>query len=511
MKFRPVAAAALGAALALAACSASPETLLSRAEAAYATHDFKAAQLHLAEVLKARPADPAALLLHARTSLALGDGTGARASLNALPASARPSDFALLQGEAALLRQNAEEALAVVARDRSAEAWRIRAQAALLKGNDADAASAFAAGQRAGGPQVRLLADQARWLLHKGDLASARPLIARALAGDPASLDANLVDARLAVAGGDLARALSVYDKIAKAWPGNLAALVGKAGVLGDLGRTRDMKDVLAQADKAGVNSADLVWLQARAAAADGNWKAARDLLQANEAVLADRSEAQILYAQVLVKLGQPEQARARLQRLQRLLTGDPGNAALRRALAEAAMAARDPAGAVEALRPLASRPDAAAADLRLLAEAARQAGDPEAPRLARRAQFPAAQELARLLAQADTAMKARNWGNAIAAYEQIMALTDGRNPLVLNNLAYAQDQLGNAPVALDYAIRALAAAPSNPSVMDTAGWLMVRTGKDKARGLALLQQAAAKAPANATIRQHLAAAQAGG
>jgi len=506
MKFRPLAAAALGAALALSACSASPETLLSRAQSAYAAHDFKAAQLDLAEVLKARPTDSAALLLHARTSLALGDGTAARASLNALPPAARPADFALLQGEAALLRQNADEALAAVAKDRSAEAWRIRAQAALLKGNDADAASAFAAGQGAGGSQVRLLADQARWLLHKGDLAGARPLVARALASDPASLDANLVDARLAVAGGDLARALAAYDKVAKAWPGNLAALVGKAGVLGDLGRTKDMKDVLAQADKAGVSAADLAWLQARAAAADGNWKAARDLLQANEAALAGRSDAQILYAQVLVKLGQPEQARARLQPL---LTGDPANAALRRALAEAAMAARDPAGAVEALRPLASRPDAATADLRLLAEAARQAGDPDAAQLAQRAKFPAAQELARLLAQADTAMKGRNWGNAIAAYERVMALTDGKSPLVLNNLAYAQDQLGNEPVALDYAMRALAVAPGNPSVMDTAGWLLVRTGKDKARGLALLQQASAKSPTNVTIRNHLGSARA--
>jgi len=508
MKFRPLTAAAIGAALALAACSADPETLLSRARTAYGAHDFKAAQLDLAEVLKARPADPAVLLLHARTSLALGDGTGARASLEALPASARPADFALLQGEAALLRQNADEALAAVAQDQSAEGWRIRAQAALLRGNDADAARAFAAGQGAGGSQVRLLADQARWLLHKGDLAAARALVAKALAADPGSLDANLVDARLAVAGGDLARALAVYDTVSRRWPGNLAALIGKAGVLGDLGRTKAMKEVLAQADKAGVSAADLAWLQARAAAADGNWKAARDLLQANEAALSGRTEAQILYAQVLVKLGQPEQARARLQPL---LTGDPANAALRRALAEAAMAARDPAGAVEVLHPLASGPDAATADLRLLAEAARQAGDPDAAQLSQRARFPAAQELARLLAQADTAMKARNWGNAIAAYERIMALTDGKSPLVLNNLAFAHEQLGNAPVALNYAIRALAVAPGNPSVMDTAGWLMVRTGKDKARGLALLKGAAARAPGNATIGQHLFVAQSGG
>jgi len=504
---RLLTAAALGALLALSACSADPDTLLARANAAYSAHNFKAAQLDLAEVLKVRPADPAALLLHARTMLALGDGVAARTSLAALPAARRPADYALMQGEAALLRQQPDEALSFVARETSAEAWRIRAQSALLKGDEAGAARAFAAGQGAPGPQVRLLADNARWLLHKGDLAGARELAARARAADPASLDARLVDARLAVASGDLARALAVYDAVGKAWPGNLAALTGKAGVLGDLGRTKELKEVLEQAGMAGVSAADLAWLQARAAAADGDWKKTRDLLQASDSALAGRTDAAILYAQALVRLGQPEQARARIQPL---VTREPANPALRRALAEAAMAARDPAGAVEALRPLAARPDAATGDLRLLAEAARQARDPDAARLAERARFPAPQDLARALAEADTAMKARNWGNAIAAYERILAVTDGTSALVLNNLAFAQGEVGNSEVALGYALRARKQAPANPSVMDTAGWLLFQSGKDKPRALALLRAASVKAPANATIRAHLAAAEQG-
>ena len=104
--------------------------------------------------------------------------------------------------------------------------------------------------------------------------------------------------------------------------------------------------------------------------------------------------------------------------------------------------------------------------------------------------------------------MKARNWGNAIAAYERIMSVTDGRNPLVLNNLAYAQDQVGNKQVALGYALRALKEAPQNPSVMDTAAWLLIQTGGDRARALQLLRAASDKAPQNATIRAHLQAAQ---
>lgn len=489
----------------LTGCSSDPQTLLARARQEYAAHDFKAAQLDLATVLKALPNDPAALELRARTALATGDGVSAKAALDALAQDRRPADYALLQGEAALLREQPHEAVAAVGQDRSAEAARIRALAALQQGDTAGAARAFAAGEGGSGPAARLLADHARFRLHQGDTGGARTLVARALRADPVSLDAQLVDARLAVASGDLGRALAVYEAVAKGWPGNLAALTGRASVLGDLGRTKELDEVLAAAIRAGASGPGIAYLQARAAAARNDWQGARTILQANEQKLADRTDAQLLYAQVLLRLNQPGQARARLQPL---LTRDPGDIAVRRALAQAALAARDPAGAVEALRPLAAQPTSASEDLRLLAQAARQANDPDAAKFAQRARFPSPQELAKTLADADGAMKTRNWGNAIAAYEHIMAVTDGKNALVLNNLAFAQDQVGNKQVALDYALRALKQAPGNPSVMDTAGWLLVQTGGDKPRALQLLRAAAQKAPGNATIAAHLAAAE---
>lgn len=492
-------------ALVLSGCGADPDTLLARAKQEFAANDYKAAQLDLATVLKARSNDAAALELHARTALALGDGETARASLGKLPAAGRPKDHALLLGEAALLRRDDKAAEAAVVADQSAEGWRVRAMAALLRGDEAGAESAFAKGEAAPGPRARLLADHARLKLHKGDVAGAQALVGQALQADGKSLDARLMEARLAVAQGDLGRAITLYDNVGKTWPGNLAALTGKAGVLGDLGRTKELNAVIDQASKAGVSAGDLAWLQARAAVADGDWKGAREVLQANEQALADRPEATLLNAQVLTKLGQPEQARAKLQPL---LTKDPANMAVRRAIADAALAARDPAGAVEVLRPLANVPTASTADLRLLAEAARQAKAPDATALAARAKFPTPQQLARTLADADAALKARNWGNAITAYERIMAVTDGKNPLVLNNLAFAHDQVGNKQVALGYAERALRQAPQNASVMDTVGWLLVQTGGNKARALQLLRAASAKAPENATIRQHLEAAQ---
>lgn len=497
----------LSIALLLAACGDNPQERLARAQKEFAAHDYRAAQLDLAAALAADPNNPVLLELHARNALAMGDGVAAGASLDKLPADKRPADFALLQGEAAVLRDQPDAALALLGTDGRAEAHRLRALAQLQKEETGKAAEAFAAGLGGAGPKARLLADYARFKLHAGDVAGAQALLAQAAKEDSGLLDVQLVSAQLVTAKGDLAGALVHYDKALSAYPGNLAALTGKAAVLGDLGRTKEMEAALMLA--AGASGADpsVAYLQARAAAARRDWQAARDILQANEEKLAGRDDAALLYGQVLSAMGQNEQARAKLAQL---VSKDPQNLLARRALAQAQLGAGDAKGAVDTLRPLAASPLTDVADLRLLADAAKKAGDPDAARFAERARFPHPQALAKVLADADTAMKAGNWGNAIASYERIMAVTDGKNPLVLNNLAYAQGQVGNKTAALDYAQRALKVDPANPSIMDTVAMLLIETGGDKERAVALLRAAAAKAPGNATIRSHLAEAERG-
>lgn len=492
--------AGLAIALSLLGCSESPQERAERARKAFADHDYRAAQVDLAAALAANPADPALLELHARNALAMGDGIAASASLTKLPEARRPKDFALLQAESALLRELPDEALIALGSDRSPAAQRIRALALLGKDDREGAAEAFAAGLAGGSDDVRLLSDYARFALMNGNVKQARELADRAKAAAPNSIDALLADAEVATAQGHLAEALAAYDAAAKAYPGNLAALAGKAAVLGDLGRTKDMEATLGSlADVRG--GGQVAYLQARAAAARNDWKTVRSILQANEASLKDKDEASVLYAQSLVALGQPEQARARLQPM---LTRNPQSAVLRRELAKAQLAGGDATGAVATLRPFAEVLTADAADLRLLAQAAAKAGDADAARFAEKAKYPTPQALAATLAQADTAMRAGNWGNAIAAYDRIMAVTDGSNPMVLNNLAFAQGKVGNTHVAIDYARRALKVAPGNASVMDTLGWLLVQSGADRAQGIKLLQEAARKAPDNAGIKEHL-------
>lgn len=495
--------AAIVAALTLLGCSESPQERVERARKAFGEHDYRAAQVDLAAALATSPDDPALLELHARNALAMGDGIAADASLNRIATARRPADFGLLLAEAALLRNRADEALAALGPDASSAAQRLLALALLAKEDREGAGQAFAKGAQGGvkgRADARLLADFARFSLMNGNTAQARDLVNRAKAADPGMIDTRLADAEVSIAEGRLAEALAAYDGAARAYPGNLAALAGKAAVLGDLGRTKEMDAVLASlADVRG--GAKVAYLQAQSAAGRKDWKTVRSILQANEKALEGNDQSSVLYAQSLVALGQPEQARARLQPL---LTRNPQSALVRRELGKAQLAAGDAAGALETLRPFGNALTSDPADLRLLASAATAAGDSQAAQLAEKARFPTPQALAATLAEADTAMRRENWGNAIAAYERILAVTDGRNPLVLNNMAVAQGKVGNTRVAIDFGNRALKQAPGNASVMDTLGWLLVQSGVDRDRGLALLNEAARKAPDNATIRDHL-------
>ncbi|MCJ1959984.1 tetratricopeptide repeat protein [Novosphingobium mangrovi (ex Hu et al. 2023)] len=502
-----VPALALALALSLAGCGLDPAEQMERARASYAAHDFTRARLDLVSLLQEEPQNEAARKLLVRTLLAMGDGEGARQALERIAPGQRSADHAVLLGEAALLRERPDEALGLVDGARGSGAQWVRGMAHLLEGDPAKARSAFARGLEEGPEDARLLADFARLELKEGHVPEARGLVDRALKVDPASREALLADGQVATAQGDLLRALEAYSAALEAYPGNLAALTGKAAILGDLGRTEDMQAVLDAVPEGTGASPELVYLRARLAGAQGDWAKVRGILQSRSEVVRTRDEAAILYARALVELDQDEQARAALQPV---LTRTPSNVAARRELARIQIAQKDFAGALATLEPLVAKSTASASDRRLYAEAAKGAGRGDAAQAAQRARAPSPQALAAQLAEADTAMKAGNWANASALYKSLLAVTDGTNPLFLNNLALAESRLGRRQEGVAFALRALESAPENASVMDTAGWLLVETESDHARGLRLLEAAAKKAPDNATIAGHLASARKG-
>lgn len=94
----------------------------------------------------------------------------------------------------------------------------------------------------------------------------------------------------------------------------------------------------------------------------------------------------------------------------------------------------------------------------------------------------------------------------AARTYERVLKLDPDFYP-ALNNLAHLETEfLGNLDRAFDLARRAHHLQPSNPAVLDTFGWVMVKRG-DVAQALPFLRDAAQRAGSNPEIQYHLGVA----
>jgi len=105
--------------------------------------------------------------------------------------------------------------------------------------------------------------------------------------------------------------------------------------------------------------------------------------------------------------------------------------------------------------------------------------------------------------AVANFALGQKDWAGAKAGYEALLTRERSSDPLILNNLAVIYQRNSDSR-ALDYAQKAHAAAPQNPAIADTLGWIMVQKG-DSANGMKFLQQAANSVPESPDFQYHLA------
>ncbi|SFS00646.1 tetratricopeptide repeat protein [Sphingomonas jatrophae] len=102
---------------------------------------------------------------------------------------------------------------------------------------------------------------------------------------------------------------------------------------------------------------------------------------------------------------------------------------------------------------------------------------------------------LAGHLLRADLLLAAGHWAEAAPLLERLRSRIGPRDAIVTGNLAWAYWELGRRDEALALGAQAYRLAPANAAVATGYGWLLHASGKDRARGIALMRQGSAQAP----------------
>lgn len=324
---------------------------LERAQEAFAEQDYFAAREAALEALQDNANDAAALDMLARVQLAMGLGVDALVTLERLEGTGgAPEDLALLRAEALLQTGDHETAFDVLEGQTVAEAWRLRALAAAMAGRDAEAAQHFVAGRDAPGDRRKLFTAAATFHLDRGDADAARFAVGQAQQLAPEAIETLFVSARLAELDQRPDFASRAYLAILEHTPNDRPALLGAIRSLDQLGRVDVFEPLIARGRSAYPDDVEFIYYDASLMAYEGSWTAARELLQQSEAIVAEHDNARGLYGQVLLELGQLEQARSMLAPLNRRY---PGNAAYARQYARVLIAQGEYSSARRVMAPI--------------------------------------------------------------------------------------------------------------------------------------------------------------
>jgi len=199
------------------------------------------------------------------------------------------------------------------------------------------------------------------------------------------------------------------------------------------------------------------------------------------------------------LRTGELDEAMAIAKQLQQTQPKSPAGFSLE---GDVLMARSEPRKAASAYETALAKAPASATVLKLYAARSRAgASNPGATLLDWLGEHP--QDAAVRLAYASTLHQAGKKPQAVAEYEQVLKTQPG-SVLALNNLAWLYFEEGDAR-AVELAERAYERAPERAEIIDTYGWLLIKSGRTE-QGLSLLEKAAKRSPENGDIRYHLAA-----
>jgi putative PEP-CTERM system TPR-repeat lipoprotein len=310
---------------------------------------------------------------------------------------------------------------------------------------------------------------------------------------------ARLVDLHLRTRNPD--KAIAVAKEAEALMPENPIALgaLGRASLaLGDQSGARVVltrMSRLSSADPAAL--VEVGWLQL---AADD----ARGAAYTAEKALASRPDslpAQVLLVELELRGGELPKAE---QRAKGIVAKHPGSPLGYRLLADVAMARKTYPQAIEGYRTALGKDPSTDSALRLYRAYIQSGATAKGVEFMQTWVKERPNDVVALRALAEGQMATGNLAAARAGYEKVLKLR-GEDPILLNNLANVLARHGDRG-ALEYAERAYRLTPTDPSIQDTLGWILVEQGRVQ-EGLQHLREARLRNPNDPEIRYHLAAA----
>jgi putative PEP-CTERM system TPR-repeat lipoprotein len=373
--------AVLVSAVGLAACSPKAEELYARAEQSLAAGQPRAALIDLQNLLESDPQNARARALLARALIETGNINGGAIELQKAKDLGAPADLVLVPECRVLLSQGKfDDVLAQCTADRVPQDARAgthvtRGAALMSLQRPKDAAAEFAAALAIQPDSLEALRGGASVALLVDGIGSARAL----LAGAPASVQEQsaywMAVGQVEMAAGaeaDVTAAEKAFatavEKAGKSGDGGerLTAMATLAEVYLRQGKAKDAAGVADELGKAAPNNPLVKRLRGQIAAANGDFAAARTLLEEAVAAMPDDAGARLALGAVNLQQGNLGQAE---QQFASVVANDPANLMAQRMLVETRSRLSTPAESLEGLKP--SLADASA-DPAMLAMAGR-------------------------------------------------------------------------------------------------------------------------------------------
>ena len=341
----------------LVGCSDKPEKLVASAKQSLAKHDRNAAIIQLKNALQEKPDMAEARLLLGKALLEQGDVAAAEKELRrALELKAPDDQVAPSLVRAMIMLNESGKAidefgkLELATPEGRADLAAVLGQAHLVTGNAEASRRLYADAQKAVPGHVRAMLGEAQLKASAGDQAGALALIDAVIAKSPNLVEGWQLKGDIAAMQGQSENAIAAYRKALEVRPDVLLPHIRIASILIQQGKTQEAGAQIEEMKKLAPKHPQTLYLQAYLALREKKYSAAREAIELQLRSAPDNVPGLVLKGTIDYYLGDYAQAQTSLLKVLALA---PKQRAARMMLVNTYLRDRQPAKALDAMKPL--------------------------------------------------------------------------------------------------------------------------------------------------------------